>query len=323
MELIDRYLQAVRFWLPRAQRDDLIAELSEDIRSQIEAREAELGRPVNDDEVAAILKQCGNPLLVAQRYLPQQYLIGPSLFPIYAFVLKLVAFIYVLPWLLFWLGNVLFSPAYRAQDPIHHLVPLGHVVASLLFAITLAFALVERSKVKFWARDDWDPRKLPAVRDTRLISRASSIADLAAGIGFVVWWAIHLQFRTVFEVFGTTVTLSPGWRYLLGGLLLVSTVTIGLSVVNLVLRRWTRFTAALRLVVDGVGFTLLCWWIKTGILANITGPNIPPEKALWVTHTINEGAAKAFVATVVVCLVIILVDLRRIIRAKTTVTRAA
>ena len=32
MELIDRYLQAVRFWLPKAQADDIIAELSEDIR---------------------------------------------------------------------------------------------------------------------------------------------------------------------------------------------------------------------------------------------------------------------------------------------------
>lgn len=30
MELQDRYLQAVRFWLPQEQQDDIIAELSED-----------------------------------------------------------------------------------------------------------------------------------------------------------------------------------------------------------------------------------------------------------------------------------------------------
>ena len=42
MELLDRYIQAVRFWLPKAQRDDIAAELSEDIRSQIEERESEL-----------------------------------------------------------------------------------------------------------------------------------------------------------------------------------------------------------------------------------------------------------------------------------------
>jgi len=34
MELVDRYLQAVRFWAPKPQ-EDLIAELGEDLRSQI------------------------------------------------------------------------------------------------------------------------------------------------------------------------------------------------------------------------------------------------------------------------------------------------
>ena len=47
MELIDRYFQAVRFWLPKNQKQDIIAELSEDIRSQVEDREPELGRKLN------------------------------------------------------------------------------------------------------------------------------------------------------------------------------------------------------------------------------------------------------------------------------------
>ncbi len=34
MDLLDRYLQAVGSWLPKAQRDDIVAELSEDIRTQ-------------------------------------------------------------------------------------------------------------------------------------------------------------------------------------------------------------------------------------------------------------------------------------------------
>jgi hypothetical protein len=33
LELVDRYLQAVRFWLPRAEQEDLTAELGEDLRS--------------------------------------------------------------------------------------------------------------------------------------------------------------------------------------------------------------------------------------------------------------------------------------------------
>ena len=38
-DLIDRYLQAVGFWLPRDQKQDILAEISEDLRSQLEDRE--------------------------------------------------------------------------------------------------------------------------------------------------------------------------------------------------------------------------------------------------------------------------------------------
>ena len=39
-DLIDRYLQAVRFWLPKSHRqEDLLAEFGEDLRSQIEEKE--------------------------------------------------------------------------------------------------------------------------------------------------------------------------------------------------------------------------------------------------------------------------------------------
>src|ERR1700686_3233741 len=65
MELLDRYLQAVRFWLPRAQQNDIIAELGDDIRSQIEDRESALGRPLNEDEQVALLQQTGHPMRVA------------------------------------------------------------------------------------------------------------------------------------------------------------------------------------------------------------------------------------------------------------------
>ncbi len=59
MDLVECYLHAVRFWLPRARQDDILAELSEDLRSQIDDRETELGRRLDEDEVAAILKKRG------------------------------------------------------------------------------------------------------------------------------------------------------------------------------------------------------------------------------------------------------------------------
>ena len=68
MQLLDRYLTAVKFWLPQKHREDIADELTANLQSEIDDRAAELGRPLNDDEVAALLKQHGSPILVASRY---------------------------------------------------------------------------------------------------------------------------------------------------------------------------------------------------------------------------------------------------------------
>jgi len=95
MELVDSYLKAVKRYLPRRQRNDIIAELSEDLRSQLEARQRELGRPLTEDEQMAIFKRQGDPMAVALRY--RQHgrsltvgweLIGPELFPAYLLLLS-------------------------------------------------------------------------------------------------------------------------------------------------------------------------------------------------------------------------------------------
>src|ERR1700682_1613463 len=118
MELLDRYWQAVKFWLPKKQKQDIIAELSEDLRSQIEDREAELGRKLNESEIVTLLKQRGRPILVANRFLPQESLIGPVLFPIYLFVLKIVAAFYMVPWILVWIGLAISRAAHSGQSLI-------------------------------------------------------------------------------------------------------------------------------------------------------------------------------------------------------------
>ncbi|MGZ7064631.1 MAG: HAAS signaling domain-containing protein, partial [Candidatus Angelobacter sp.] len=165
MELLDRYLQAVRFWLPRAQQDDIIAELGDDLRSQIEDRESSLGRPLSEDEFVALLKQAGHPLWVAGRYQKQQALIGPALFPLYRFVLKIAALGYLGPWLLVWIVLNVFAPTHRAGNPALSLVDGWNsflIKAFVIFGIvTLVFAALERFQFAVTALQRWDPRKLP------------------------------------------------------------------------------------------------------------------------------------------------------------------
>ena len=46
MEILESYLKAVRRNLPFSQRNDIIRELSEELRSQMEEKETELGHPL-------------------------------------------------------------------------------------------------------------------------------------------------------------------------------------------------------------------------------------------------------------------------------------
>ena len=97
MKQIDRYLRAIKFFLPKPHQNDILAEISEDIHSQIDDLEAERGRKLNDAEIAAVLKKRGSPNLVAGAYLPQKYLIGPAWYPLYCWVLTLVILLVQVP----------------------------------------------------------------------------------------------------------------------------------------------------------------------------------------------------------------------------------
>jgi len=92
MELLERYLQAVRTYLIRRRRDDIVKELGDNILSEMEDKAEELGRPLTEAEQCEVLKQHGHPLFAAARYgrLPLQYLIGPTLFPIYWYAVQLI-----------------------------------------------------------------------------------------------------------------------------------------------------------------------------------------------------------------------------------------
>ena len=101
MDLIDRYLVAVRRQLPSNLQDDIVQELGDSLRSEAEEHEQRTGQPLSADEQAALVKKRGHPWLMASRYLPQQQLIGPALFPYYRQALKIVVFWVVLPIVLF------------------------------------------------------------------------------------------------------------------------------------------------------------------------------------------------------------------------------
>lgn len=97
MELVTRYVSAVARYLPEADKAAISRELDADIQDKIEHQAQSLGRALNDDEIALLLQQWGNPRHVAAQYAPPIALVSSELMPLYWQVLKFVlAFLFVL-----------------------------------------------------------------------------------------------------------------------------------------------------------------------------------------------------------------------------------
>src|SRR6202453_818376 len=96
MTILDRDLDAIQKALPKQlATSDVVAEIAEDLQSQIDEREATTGNSPSDDEVESIVRAYGNPSVVAARYEHVTYLIGPEAFPFYRSALGLVAAVVV------------------------------------------------------------------------------------------------------------------------------------------------------------------------------------------------------------------------------------
>ena len=327
MELLDRYLQAIRFWLPRAQQDDIVAELSDDIRSQIGEEESKLGRKLNNAEVASMLKQRGRPLLLANRYLPQRYLIGPLLFPVYRFVLTIVVLCYLVPWLLVWIGLMSFDPGYRSlhsagRDLFGGLGSFWFIALLAVGVVTIVFAVLERIQSRSRFLEDWDPRKLPSVRDPIQIPRFNSILELGANLVFILWWVTSMWSQIIFERTGVRIALGPAWRGFFWAFLSVALANIALAAVNLFRPYWTWLRGSMRLAFDSAGAVAVCWLFRANILAEISAPRLSPARAAEITNAINSHLSKSFPFAVMGCVLIVaLSDVGRLVRLRAGRTR--
>lgn len=320
MALVDRYLNAVKFWLPRDQKNDIIAELAEDLRAQIEEKESELGHQLSDAEIEPILKKCGSPMLVAERYLPQRALIGPVLFPIYRVVIRSLILYFLLPWFLIWLGTTIFSPDFRIDHPgvalLVSLEPWWLACIHSLFFCTLAFALLDRSQARAQIVNGWNPRALPAEHDGNKISRGSTVFELTISIASLVLWFELGAFHRVFHLLGMTVTLSAAWPYYFWALMVLSVAIMGVACLNLTTPRWTRLSASLRLGLDCYLWVLAYWLCRNWPVQSLTAADLSPAVAAGKIAAINQILSSWAIWVALIGAIVLAFDVRRILRVE-------
>ncbi len=291
MELVDRYLQAVKFGLPKNQKQDIVAELSEDLHAQIQEQEAALGRQLSQDEVAAILKKFGSPMQVALRYQPPRYLIGPQVFPMYLFVLKLVWVCFFGPWFVIGVALDIFVVANHSGHYPALTAVLDHFwLAALInfFVVTIIFLMIERYQPEgVW--QNWNPHKLPKVRDANRIPLSSSVTELVWYGMISLWWvgAFHLPSLSGLAV-GPSAAVS---RFFFWPVLFLVVGHAAIALVNAFLPWWTARRALFRAALDSLGLilvgALLAICFTGGTFVTVNSPQLSAEDILgtqkWFT----------------------------------------
>jgi len=258
MELLESYLKAVRRYLPRRQRDDIIAELSDELRQQLEARRSELGHPLSDKEQMTILKEYGDPMIVARRYRQNDRsltigweLIGPELFPMYLIILGLN--------LTCALGCSIGLLLY-----LHQPIEAGAIfrIGLLQVAIvTLTFTILNLVRRKYPQPWYYPPAELATMIP---IAPWYSISGLSVWALFSLWWTLVPFFPTL--MLGSAakvVELAPSWHRFYLPVLGLLVLGMAQRAVNLARPTWSGLLPASRLLVNAVALGLQYPMIKS------------------------------------------------------------
>jgi hypothetical protein len=300
MDLVDSYVRAVAKALPQEQRDDISRELSEDIRSEMEDRQRELGRELTPAEQQAFLKQRGNPLVLAARYRHDQrsltigrQLVGPVLFPFYIRVLSFnlgltFAVIATIFAGLMWSGQ---------RIGFHDIVSTCLLQLFIqLTVVTLIFSGVQQHLNKH--PDRWHLKGMrgglaldlnteadiqPGMAHEKKgwgpeVSRFESFSVIVASAVALLWWT-EVQSHP-FLILGPGsffLQLAPIWQQVFFPILLLTALEIVRASINLARPDWVRFRVICRILFQAGAFAV-AWFLlraKIWVVASDGGAKLP------------------------------------------------
>lgn len=319
MDLIERYLAAIRRNLPAGKADDIAAELRDELMTRAEVREEALGRAMGGSEIAELLRDFGHPLVVAARYREHQWLIGPETYPFFAFTLRIALLALAAVMVAFGLVAVLIG----GDAPLPAIARgwSGLLVwSAITFAtVTVFFAGVERAGLTADHVRNWLPDHLPDPLD-RQPGRWEAAFEVALGIAFIFWWVGVVSLPSPggdsFDL-----RLTPVWDGLYWPILGLSIVGLLRSLVPLFRPRWKTARALLGIVIAVGGIGLVMALHRAGRLVTVVSAGIPAEQVSSLQASLDLALGIGLFAMGVIWALVALVELWRLFR-RAVATRA-
>jgi hypothetical protein len=334
MQLLDRYLKAVGKGLPEDQRDDILRELSEDIRSEMEEKQRELARPLTEAEQEAILKQRGNPILLAARYRQDhrtvafgRQLIGPVLFPFY---IKVLSFNLGLTFAV--VSIIFLALVFSGQKITFHDVFSTCVMQLFIQAgiVTFIFSMVERSLNKY--PDRWNLRgpgggvhldlnidkkiQLRIAENPQRVSRFESVSIIVAAAVALVWLAeVQSNPFLIFWGAASFLKLAPVWQHMYLPIVALTLWGMTRAAINLVRPRWTRLRTISDVGTHAAGLVIMYLLLRAGAwVALADGVGTPAPNLSRTVDSINQFILFGLMITAVISAVTLVLKLIRLLR---------
>lgn len=277
MNLIDRYVREIGRQLPHKTRADIEKEIRSAVEDMLEDRSKKDGRAVDEAMTIAVLKEYGNPETVAASYLPERYLIGPQLFPIFWLVTQIV-FAVLTTLTVIAMGFALFGGEPPAPSEFWGdlFKLLGQYFSGMMAAfgnIVLVFALIQRfaSGWEFNEKDeekDWNPRDLPDVEDADQVKIGEHVAEVVFIVLGLILFNFYPQYIGIYgfadsERFFAPL-LSPAFFSYMPWINLLWGLQFALDVWLIQQRRW-QFGSRLLLMAVKAGNAVLAYAMLTGL----------------------------------------------------------
>ena len=324
MELLDRYLQAVRKYLPARRQDDIIAELRANMEAQIEDRESELNRPLTQGEMEDLLRKMGSPVMVASRYQPQQYLIGPALFPLYLYVLRVVEM-----WTLIVYAVVicvvlpLLSPGH--SDIAGSLVRMPAVLMNVAAWVTFVFVAFEFFAARYPEKfapfanltDNWNPASLPPLEKNvapgcKSRSFTQAVAELVIGFLLLAWLLLIPAHPVLLMGPGAVILrvapyeLAPVWWMFYWSIIGLNALQLAWKTVDLARGHWQQPARIRHIVFKILGVIPIVLVLSLSNHVYILLKNPSADQATQYGHNLDVINSSVHLGLSVVCAIVVI-----------------
>ena len=298
MNLIDKYIQEVTRRLPEKNRKDIALEL----RSTIEDM---LPKQYSEEEVKEVLKELGNPAILANGYNDRpMYLIGPRYYEMYIIILKITVPIAAIISFVSLLAHQLIT--FNGSDAVLNIilniftdgiVAVIETTLQTFFWVTLAFFIAERVEsskdnepVNFKFKK-WSPEDLMDIPN--LSKKRIRDSEIVFSLFWTALWATcYFYADHLFGVYEkgeqglifVTPALNQGVLLsYLPMIIVVIVLEVSLTIYKLIERKWTKKLALYN--------TVLQIAVTTIFVLILTNPNLfEIDFKVWAGF--NEGIVK-------------------------------